>query len=333
MFSARCLKSFNPLFLRSFSSLPKSMRAVEITKVGGPEVLKLAERPVPTPKPHEVLIKVAAAGINRPDVMQRIGMYPPPQGASDIPGLEVAGEVVACGDQVSMYKIGDKVCGILNGGGYAEYATNPERQTLPVPKGMDMIHAAGICESFFTVYSNICTTGHLKKGESFLVHGGTSAHAMGCKVYTTVSGEDQIEFVKTIGADVAIDYMKEDFYDVIRIDVILDYIGGDYANKNIKLLRLDGRMIVIGFLKGPKVNISLNPILLKRLVITGSTLRSRTPENKAQISQDMLKDVWPLIENGQIKPIIYKTLPLEQACEAHKIMESNKHIGKLILTL
>ncbi|KAK8816805.1 hypothetical protein WA577_002202, partial [Blastocystis sp. JDR] len=335
--------------LRCFSTIPKTMRCVDITKYGGPEVMKVVTRDVPTPKKGEMLIKVAAAAINRPDVIQRQGMYPPPKGASNIPGLECSGTVVAVTEDCLDFKVGDKVCGILTGGGYAEYVPMSAMCALPVPKNTDMIHAAAICESFFTAYSNVFMRGQLKPGESFMVHGGTSgigtsaiqmAKAFGNKVYTTAEGPEKVAACKKLGADVVVDYTKEDFFEVIKaetkkrgVDVILDFIGGDYAEKNIKLLAEDGRMVIIGFLKGPRVNISLNPILLKRLTITGSTLRSRPLEFKHEVAMEVYKRVWPLIETGKLSPLIHATMPLDDVVKAHTMMEKNEQVGKIVLTM
>lgn len=328
-------------------AVPATMTAIEIREPGGPEVLVPASRPVPEPGTGEVLIRVAAAGINRPDVLQRAGGYPPPPGASDIPGLEVAGEVVGLGDAVKGRKLGDKVMALVAGGGYAEYCTAPAAQCLPIPKGLDMIEAAAMPETFFTVWSNVFDRGRLTAGESILVHGGSSgigttaiqlAHAFGARVFTTAGSADKCAACEKLGAARAINYRDEDFVTVVRdltggagVDVILDMVGGDYIARNIKALAPEGRLCQIAFLGGSKAEVDFLPMMLKRLTLTGSTLRPRPVEFKAAIARALEKNVWPLVEKGTVKPVLFKTLPLAQAAEAHRLMESSAHIGKIVL--
>jgi NADPH:quinone reductase len=316
------------------------MRAVEITQPGGPEVLKPAERPKPTPKSDEILIKVAAAGVNRPDVLQRMGMYPVPPGASDLPGLEIAGEVVGTGE---------KVCALVAGGGYAEYCVVPKVQALPVPKGLTMVQAASLPETFFTVWSNVYDRARLAPGESLLVQGGTSgigvtaiqmAAALGNRVFATAGSDDKVAACVRLGAAEAFNYKTQDFEkEILRVmggkgvNVILDMVGGDYVPKELKCLADDGRLVFIAYLRGPKTELNIDAVMRRRLTITGSTLRPRPVEFKGAIAQKLREKIWPLIEAGRIKPEIYKTFPLEQAADAHRLMESSQHIGKLVLTL
>jgi NADPH2:quinone reductase len=330
-------------------TLPKNMRAVEITQPGTPEVLKPAERPVPVPKPHEVLIKVAAAGVNRPDVMQRLGKYPVPPDASDLPGLEVAGEVVAAGAAVKMWKTGDKVTALVHGGGYAQYCVAPEVQALPVPKGLSLVEAASLPETFFTVWGNVYDRGRLAPGESLLVQGGTSgigvtaiqmAAATGNRVFATAGSDEKCAACVRLGAEKAVNYRTQDFAAELKaatggkgVDVILDMVGGDYVPKELKLLADDGRLVFIAFLRGAKSELDINEVLRRRLTITGSTLRPRPVEFKGYLARNLREKIWPLIEAGRIKPEIYRTFPLEQASEAHRLMETSEHIGKLVLTL
>ena len=324
------------------------MRAVEIAKPGGPEVLTPVERPVPQPKPHEILIKVAAAGVNRPDVVQRMGHYPPPPDASDLPGLEVAGEVVAVGSSAKLWKVGDKVCALVHGGGYAEYCTAPEVQALPIPKGFSATQAASLPETFFTVWSNVYDRGGLKPGESLLVHGGTSgigvtaiqmAAATGNRVFATAGSDEKCAACVRLGAEKAINYKTQDFAAEIKaatggkgVNVILDMVAGDYVPKELKCLADDGRLVFIAFLRGHKTELDVNEVMRRRLTVTGSTLRPRPVEFKGAVAKNLREKIWPLVEAGKIKPEIYKTFPLEQAAEAHKLMESSQHIGKLVLT-
>ena len=323
------------------------MTVVEITESGGPEVLKPATRPLTPPRAGEVLIKVAAAGVNRPDMIQRQGLYPPPPGASDIPGLEIAGAVVALGDGVDGWSTGDAACALVTGGGYAEYCAAPAAQCLPPPEGLSLIAAAALPETFFTVWSNVFDRAGLKQGESFLVHGGSSgigttaiqlAKAFGARVFATAGSDEKCAACLGLGADRAINYNDEDFVQAVKdetggkgADVILDMVGGDYVARNIAALAADGRMVSIAFLKGAKVEVNLMPVMLKRLTLTGSTLRARSVGFKAAIAQRLREKVWPLIEKGRIKPVIHATFPLARAADAHRLMESSAHIGKIVL--
>jgi NADPH2:quinone reductase len=325
------------------------MRAVEISQPGPPEVLKPADRPKPAPKPHEILIKVAAAGVNRPDVLQRTGNYPVPPDASDLPGLEVAGIVESTGVSVKMWKPGDRVCALVHGGGYAEYCVAPEVQALPVPKGLSMTEAASLPETFFTVWGNVYDRGRLAPGESLLVQGGSSgigvtaiqmARATGNRVFATAGSAEKCAACVRLGAERAFDYKTQDWSAEVLaatggkgVDVILDMVGGDYVPKEIKCLADDGRLVFIAFLRGPKTELDINALMRRRLTLTGSTLRPRTVEFKGYLARNLREKIWPLIEAGKIRPEIYKTFPLEQAAEAHRLMESSQHIGKLVLTL
>jgi NADPH:quinone reductase len=331
------------------ADLPKTMTAIEIPVPGGPEALVPGERPVSQPAKGELLIEVAAAGVNRPDILQRQGGYPPPKGASDIPGLEVSGHVAALGEGVTGFAVGDAICALLAGGGYAEYAAVPALQCLRVPKGMGMVEAAAIPETFFTVWTNVFERGALAPEETFLVHGGTSgigttaiqlAHVFGARVFATASGPEKCKACRELGAEIAIDYRKEDFVEVVKdatdgrgADVILDMVGGDYVARNLKSLALEGRLVQIAFLKGSKVELDLLPMMLKRQFITGSTLRPRSAAQKGAIATALKTRVWPLLEAGKVKPVIYRTFPLADAAEAHRLMETNKHIGKIVLTV
>ena len=316
------------------------MRAVEITQPGGPEVLKPAQRPQPVPKENEILVKVAAAGVNRPDILQRMGMYPVPPGASDLPGLEIAGEVV---------DTGEKVCALVAGGGYAEYCVAPQAQVLPVPKGLTMIQAASLPETFFTVWSNVYDRAKLAPGESLLVQGGTSgigvtaiqmAAATGNRVFATAGSDDKVAACMRLGATEAFNYKTQDFEkELLRatggkgVNVILDMVGGDYVPRELKCLADDGRLVFIAYLRGPKAEINIDAVMRRRLTISGSTLRPRPVEFKGAIARSLRERIWPLIEAGRIKPEIYKTFPLAQAAEAHRLMESSQHIGKIVLTV
>ncbi len=329
-------------------SLPDEMMVIEIPEPGGPEALKPGKRPLPSPGNGEVLVKVAAAGVNRPDVMQRKGMYPPPPGAPDTPGLEIAGEVVKIGDGVSSPAIGARVCALVAGGGYAQYCLAPAALCLPWPEGMDATGAAALPETFFTVWTNVFDRGRLKGGERFLVHGGTSgigttaiqlAKAFEATVYATAGSAEKCEACLKLGADAAINYREEDFVERIEsltegkgVDLILDMVAGDYLPRNLKCLAVEGRLVQIALQKGPKVEMNLLPVMLKRLTITGSTLRPRTVAQKAEIAASLKQKVWPLLEEGKVKPVIHATFPLEKAAEAHALMESSKHIGKILLT-
>jgi putative PIG3 family NAD(P)H quinone oxidoreductase len=330
-------------------SLPETMTAIEIREPGGPEVLVPASRPLPQAGAGEVLIKVAAAGVNRPDCLQRQGSYPPPKGASDIPGLEIAGEVVALGDGVTDLKVGDRVCALVTGGGYAEYCAAPAVQCLPVPKGYSMAQAAALPETFFTVWVNVFQRSGLKSGESFLVHGGTSgigttaiqlAKAFGCTVFATAGSAEKVKACKDLGADHAIDYKTEDFVEVVKaatggkgVDVILDMVGGDYIPRDIKALAEDGRLSFIAFLGGPKAEVNFAAVMMKRLTITGSTLRARPVAVKAQLAAELKEKVWPLLDAGRVAPVMAAAFPLAEAAKAHALMESSDHIGKIVLTL
>ncbi len=330
-------------------NLPAKMRAIEIAKPGGPEVLTPAERALPQPKPHEILVKVAAAGVNRPDILQRMGLYAVPPDASDLPGLEIAGTVAAIGADVKMWKVGDAVCALTHGGGYAEYCVTPEVQALPVPKGLSMTEAASLPETFFTVYSNVFDRGALKAGEVFLVQGGSSgigvtaiqvAAAMGHRVFATAGSDEKCAACVKLGAEKAFNYKTQDWAEELKkatggngVNVILDMVGGDYVPKELKSLAVDGRLVMIAFLGGMKAEIDLSVVMSKRLQITGSTLRPRTIEFKGEVAKSLRERVWPLIDAGKIKPVIYKTFPLAEAAEAHKLMETSQHIGKIVLTV
>lgn len=327
--------------------LPESMTVVEIGEPGPPSVLAPARRPVTAPGQGEVLIKVAAAGINRPDVLQRQGGYPPPPGASDIPGLEVAGEIVALGSGVSAWKVGDQVCALVTGGGYAEYCPAPAGQCLPIPKGLTAIEAAALPETFFTVWTNVFDRGGLKAGDSLLVHGGSSgigttaiqmAKSLGATVFVTAGSAEKCRACEELGADLAINYREQDFVEAVKaatdgtgVDVILDMVGGDYIQRNIKSLAVEGRLVQIAFLEGGKAEVNFTPVMLKRLTITGSTLRPQPVANKAAIAQSLRTRIWPLIDAGRIRPVIHARFPLAQAAKAHELMESSAHIGKIVL--
>jgi len=329
--------------------LPDKMRAVEIAKPGGPEMLVPASRPLPVPKPGEILVKVAAAGVNRPDVLQRMGLYPVPADASDLPGLEIAGEVVACGSEARMWKVGASVCALAHGGGYAEYCTVPEVQALPVPRGLSMVEAASLPETFFTVWSNVYDRGRLKPGETLLVQGGSSgigvtaiqmAKAMGNRVLATAGSDEKCAACVRLGAHKAINYRTQDFQAEVLaatggkgVNVVLDMVGGDYVPKELKCLADEGRLVFIAFLRGPKTELDINEVMRRRLTLTGSTLRPRPVEFKGAVARSLREHVWPLIEAGMIKPVIFKTFPLAGAAEAHRLMESSQHIGKLVLTV
>jgi putative PIG3 family NAD(P)H quinone oxidoreductase len=329
------------------AEIPESMTAIEIREPGGPEVLVPGEMAVPAPGPEEVLIKVAAAGVNRPDAMQRAGLYPPPPGAPETPGLEVAGEIVAVGQAAERWQVGDQVAALVAGGGYAEYCVAPAPQCLPIPDGLDLEEAASLPETFFTVWTNVFDRGALKSGERFLVHGGSSgigttaiqmAKAWGAEVFTTAGSAEKCRACTELGADRAINYREEDFVEAIKeatggagVDVILDMVGGDYIAKNLALLAPDGRLCFIAFLQGSKAEVNFLPVLVKRLTIGGSTLRPRPVAFKAAIARNLEEKVWPLIGEGRIKPVIHQAFPLAEAAEAHSLMESSAHIGKIVL--
>jgi putative PIG3 family NAD(P)H quinone oxidoreductase len=324
------------------------MICIEISQPGGPEVLKPAERPDPVPGPGEVLIRVAAAGVNRPDVLQRRGNYPPPPGASDIPGLEVAGTVAAVGAGVEGWRTGDAVCALVSGGGYATMCIAPAPQCLRVPATLDLVAAAAIPETFFTVWTNVFDRGRLQAGETALFHGGTSgigttaiqlATARGATVFATAGSDEKVRACEALGARQAINYRTQDFVDVIRsvtggtgVDLILDIMGGSYLNRNLAALAVDGRLVQIGLMGGESASLDLRRVLGRRLTITGSTLRPRPVAEKGQIAAALAREVWPLLEAGTIKPIIFKTFPLAEAAAAHRLMESSEHVGKIVLT-
>src|SRR4026209_251493 len=329
--------------------IPKEMRAVEIAQPGGPEMLRRFQRPVPVPKPNEVLIKVAAAGVNRPDVLQRRGNYPVPPDASDLPGLEVAGEIVAAGPSVTALKPGDKVCALVHGGGYAEYCVAPEVTALPVPKGWSLVEAASLPETFFTVWANVYDRARLAPGGALLVQGGTSgigvsaiqmAKATGNRVFATAGSDEKCAACVRLGADKAINYTTPDFAAEIKaatggkgVDVILDMVGGDYVPKELKILADDGRLVFIAFLRGHKAELDINEVMRRRLTLSGSTLRPRPVEFEGALARSLREKIWPLIDSGRIRPVIYKSFELAEAAEAHRLMESSQHIGKIVLTV
>jgi NADPH2:quinone reductase len=331
-------------------ALPDTMRAIEISEPGGPEVLKSTDRPVPVPGDGEVLIRVAAAGVNRPDVAQRKGLYPAPPGASDLPGLEVSGEIAATGPGVDAWNLGDKVCALVSGGGYAEYVAVPGSQTLAVPEGFDMVQAAGVPETFFTVWTNVFDRARFAAGERFLVHGGSSGigttaiqlcKAFGAaEIYTTVGSPEKAAFCENLGATKAINYKTEVFDEVIGsltdgkgVDVILDMVGGDYTPRNIASLRPDGRIVQIALMGGAKTEINLAKIMMNRLTLTGSTLRPQSVATKAGIATSLREKVWPKFAAGELAPVIHAIFPLDGAPAAHALMETSSHIGKIILEL
>ena len=328
-------------------TLPNSMKFIDHGKGGDPGCMQVSNGPLPVPKAGEVLIEVAYAGVNRPDVAQRRGHYPPPPGASPYIGLEVAGRVAALGEGVTQWKLGDEVCALTPGGGYAEYCSAPASNCLPVPKGMSLLEAAALPENYFTVWTNVFDRGRLKAGEAFLVHGGSSgigitaiqlAKAFGATVYTTVGNADKVAAVKKLGADVVINYREEDWAAALwqhtskqGVNLILDMVGGPYIEKNLKSLALDGRLVQIAFLQSSKNEIDLMPIMVKRLTVTGSTLRPRTVEQKAAIAQALLANVWPLLETRKVGTIIHAEFALADAPKAHEMMEASTHIGKIML--
>ncbi|QIE40754.1 NAD(P)H-quinone oxidoreductase [Rhodobacteraceae bacterium SC52] len=324
--------------------MTKTMHAIEISKPGGPEVLVPVTRQVPEPKADEILIKVAFAGVNRPDALQRAGAYKAPPGASDLPGLEASGEVVAVGAAVSRYKPGDQVCALLPGGGYAEYVTTPAAHALPIPAGLDLRMAACLPETCFTVWSNVVMRGGLQAGERFLVHGGSSgigttaiqiATALGARVFATAGSAEKCAVCEKLGAEQAINYHEADYVEVLRAEgganLILDMVGGSYIPRNIKALANDGRLVQIAFLESPKVELNFAQIMLRRLTITGSTLRPQSDVAKARIADDIEARVWPMIAGGRFAPLIDSTFDLTEAAKAHALMESSKHIGKIVL--
>lgn len=324
--------------------MSETMQAVEITEAGGPEVLQPTTRPVPAPRAGEVVIRLAYAGVNRPDALQRAGMYAPPPTASDLPGLEGAGEIVALGEGVSEWAIGDQVCALLPGGGYADYVATPAAHCLPVPSGMGLKEAACLPETFFTVWSNVFQRGGLKGGERFLVHGGSSgigttaiqlACAFGARVFTTAGNAEKCRVCTDLGAERALNYREEDFVEVLRAeggaDLILDMVGGDYLPRNVKCLADDGRLVQIAFLQGPKVELNFAQVMMRRLTITGSTLRPQSDLAKARIAEALRAHVWPLLEAGKVAPVMDSEFSLVDAAAAHARMESSGHIGKIVL--
>ena len=326
--------------------MTEMMRAVEITEPGGPDVLKLCERPVPAPKAGQVILKVAYAGVNRPDALQRSGSYAPPPTASDLPGLEASGEIVALGEGVSGLSVGDKVCALLPGGGYAEYVATPAAHCLPVPDGMGMKEAACLPETYFTVWSNVFQRGGLKAGERFLIHGGSSgigttaiqlAREFGARVFVTVGNQEKAAACAALGAERTIIYKDEDFVDILRgeggADLILDMVGGLYIPRNIRALADDGRLVQIAFLQGPKVEMNFAQLMTRRLTITGSTLRPQSDLAKARIAESLLENVWPLLNAGKIAPVMDSEFDLADAAKAHARMESSGHIGKIVLKI
>ena len=328
-------------------ALPDSMTAIAITRPGGPEVLEPVTLPVPQPGDGEILVAVAAAGVNRPDVLQRQGGYAPPPGAPETPGLEIAGDVVAVGPGVERYRVGDRVCALVAGGGYAEYCTVAEANALPIPGDLTLVEAAGLPETFFTVWTNVFTRGRLRPGETLLVHGGSSgigttaimmARQWGARVLATAGSADKCKACEKLGAERAINYREEDFVEAVLAatdkrgaDVILDMVGGEYVGRNIKAAARDGRIVNIAFLQGSKVEVNLMPLMLKRLTLTGSTLRPRSVAEKAEIADALEENIWPHIAAGRIRPVIHQTFPLREAAAAHALMDSGAHIGKIIL--
>lgn len=327
--------------------IPEQMQAVEITRPGGPEVLELRTRPVPRARAGEVLIEAAAAGVNRPDCLQRAGGYAPPPGASDLPGLEVAGTIVSIGEGVTQWKVGDSVCALTPGGGYAEFCLSPAGQCLPVPRGLTLIEAASLPETFFTVWINVFDRARLAPGETLLVQGGSSgigvtaiqmARAFGHRVFATAGSAEKCAACAQLGAERAINYRSEDFVEVVKqltsgkgADVILDMVGGDYVPRELKCLATDGRLSIIAFLGGSRATFDMSDILFRRLTITGSTLRPRSVEYKTEVAQALRARVWPLIEAGRIRPVLYRTFALAEASQAHALMESSVHVGKIVL--
>ncbi|MEN9314072.1 MAG: Phthiocerol synthesis polyketide synthase type PpsC [Pseudomonadota bacterium] len=328
-------------------SIPATMKLIEHGAGGPPSVLTLGSGPVPTPGPGELLVRVAYAGVNRPDVLQRSGNYPPPPGASPLLGLEVSGHVAAIGDGVTGWALGDAVCALCNGGGYAEYVTVPAGQSLPVPRGLSMLQAAALPETYFTVWTNVFERGRLAAGETILVHGGSSgigltaiqmAKAWGATVYTTVGNAEKAEACVAHGADVAINYRQQNFVDEVQsltgkrgVNLILDMVGGEYIALNLRCLALEGRLVQIAFLQGSKVDIDLMPVMMKRLTFTGSTLRARPAAEKAQIAAALREKIWPHLEAGRMLPHIHREFALGDAAQAHALMESSEHIGKIML--
>lgn len=329
------------------SALPATMMCVEIRTPGGPEALVPAERPVPQPRSGELLIKVAASGVNRPDLAQRAGTYPPPVGASDLPGLEAAGTVAAVGPGVKGWNIGDAICALTPGGSYAEYCAVPAPQCLPPPGGFDMLHAAALPENYFTVWHNLFERARLEQGESVLIHGGASgigttaiqlAKAFGATVFTTVRSREKADAVRKLGADHAVLYKDNDWAAEVKklsggVDVVLDMVAGDYLPKNLQLLKQEGRCVVIALQGGATATINAGIVMVNRLTVTGSTLRPQSVENKGRMARGLQAKVWPLLESGRIRPVLYKTFPLKEAAAAHAELERANHVGKVMLTV
>ncbi|WP_422049166.1 NAD(P)H-quinone oxidoreductase [Shimia sp.] len=324
--------------------MTETMRAVEITKPGAADVLKLTDRPIPTPAAGEVLIKIAYSGVNRPDVLQRAGLYNPPANASDLPGLEASGTIAAVGAGVTQWSEGDAVCALLPGGGYAEYALTPAAHCLPIPEGLGLKEAACLPETFFTVYSNVFQRGGLQAGERFLVHGGSSgigttaiqlANAFGARVFTTAGSDEKCKACLDLGSERAINYREEDFVSVLRAEgganLILDMVGGDYLPRNVKSLADDGRLVQIAFLQGPQIELNFAHVMMRRLTITGSTLRPQSDLAKGKIAEALLRQVWPLLSSGRIAPVMDSEFALSDAVAAHQRMESSGHIGKIVM--
>lgn len=329
------------------STLPATMRYVAAREPGAADVLAIAEAPVPKPRAGEVLIRVAYAGVNRPDVIQREGKYPPPPDASPIIGLEVSGTIAAVGDGVDSWRVGEAVCALTPGGGYAEYCVAPAGHCLAPPRGLPLLEAAGLCENYFTVWHNVFERGRLASGETILIHGGSSgiglaaiqlAKAFGAKVITTVGSDEKAAVCQSLGADHAINYRSSDFAAEVAaitakrgVEVVLDMVGGDYIAKNLRCLAIEGRLVIIAFLHGSKADVDWMPIMLRRLTVTGSTMRASPAARKNAIAQSLRERVWPLFEAGRLKPVIYRVFPLAEAAAAHALMESSRHIGKIIL--
>jgi NADPH:quinone reductase len=330
-------------------ALPREMKVIEIAAPGGPEQLKTAVRPIPQPGEGEVLVRVEAAGVNRPDVMQRQGRYPPPPGASDLPGMEIAGEIVALGAKVSGLSVGDKIASLLPGGGYAAYAIAAAPLCMPIPEGLKMVEAAAIPETYMTVWTNLFERGGCKSGDVVLIHGGTSgigttaiqlAKAWGARVYATAGTEKKARACEALGAVRGIDYKTEDFVEVMRaetkgqgVDITLDMVAGSYVQRNLDIAAVEGRVVTISLLGGSRAEINMGMVLIKRLTLTGSTLRSRTVAQKAAVADAVRKNVWPLLAAGKVRPVIFATFPLAEASEAHRLMETSNHIGKIVLTI
>ena len=325
------------------------MRYVGITAPGGPDVLHLATGPIPTPGTGEVLVRVSAAGVNRPDILQRQGKYPPPPGASPILGLEIAGTVAAVGPGVEQWRVGHELCALVAGGGYAEYCVVPDPQALPLPAGLTMVEGAALPETFFTVWTNLFQRGRLRSGETTLIHGGSSgigttaiqlARVFGARVFVTAGSAVKCEACRELGADLAVNYHEDDFVRAVEqatagrgVDVVLDMVGGDYVARNLSVLAVDGRLVQIAFMASSRVELDLRVVMTKRLTITGSTLRPRSVPEKGAIARELESQVWPLLASRQLRPVVYRTFPLSEAAEAHRVIESGEHIGKLVLTI